>query len=116
MTSEGLRHRAEPILSAVAFAHWVVRPARPERSHWSLRRSTAHHCFGDGMIARIVDVRRLLRGDSDRPQPSQSTLACATTPSARTPLIGRPGARRSSIVTATLTGARTVRKPRPDRS
>ena len=30
------------------------------------------------MIARIVDVRRLLRGDSDRPQPSQSTLGSET--------------------------------------
>jgi hypothetical protein len=35
---------------------------------------SARDSFGDRVIVRIVDVRRLLRGESDRPQPSQWRL------------------------------------------
>jgi hypothetical protein len=44
------------------------------RSQIAGRRSRAHECIGDGVIAPIVNIRRLLRGESDRPRPSQWRL------------------------------------------
>ena len=62
---------------------------------------------GDRMIARIVRVRRLLRGDSDRPQPSQSTLGSATVADADALLerdvVGGVAASESRWVSATRT-------------
>jgi hypothetical protein len=46
---------------------------------------------GDRVIALIVNVRRLLRGESDRPRPSQWRLACATRPAPARALSGSSG-------------------------